>query len=435
MSNPENIQGLFDADKLDKILYNLISNAVKYVREGRSIHLTLSILDNDYIKISVKDDGIGISESAQKLLFNRFYEGEYRKYNTTGTGIGLSLVKDLAALSHGTVSVASNPDVGSEFTVVLPIDISHFSDSEIDMIHPDELACLPDTESNAMNNNEKTICDTSSNFPKKSIGIPSILIVEDNEEVLQLIQKLLIKDYQVFTSVNGKEAMVLIEHEKIDIIVTDIMMPEMDGIELCKLLKNNIDYSHIPLIMLTAKSDERERTLAYESGADAFIGKPFNLNVLHARIRNLLKSRERIAVDFKSQLAFELKDLNYTDLDKMFLQKAIDCVNNHLDNPNFDQQQFSEELNVSKSTLYNKLKTLTGLNTSAFITNIRMKAACQIMNQNQNIRISDLAYTVGFNDPKYFSSCFKKEFNMRPTEYIERFTGLMDHEKSEKTKG
>ncbi|HAR39208.1 MAG TPA: hybrid sensor histidine kinase/response regulator, partial [Porphyromonadaceae bacterium] len=202
-----------------------------------------------------------------------------------------------------------------------------------------------------------------------------------------------------------------------------VMMPEIDGIELCKLLKNNIEYSHIPIILLTAKNEEKDRADAYESGADAFISKPFNLSVLHARIKNLLRNRERIARDFKSLLVFDMKEMHFTDLDEEFLQKAIDCVNRHLDDSEFDQQQFSEEMNVSKSTLYNKLKTLTGLHTSAFITNIRMKAACRIMDQNKNIRISELAYGVGYNDPKYFSSCFKKEFNMRPSEYIERFSG------------
>jgi YesN/AraC family two-component response regulator len=225
---------------------------------------------------------------------------------------------------------------------------------------------------------------------------------------------------------NGKEAMVMVEHEKIDLIVSDIMMPEMDGVELCNLLKNNIEYSHIPIILLTAKSDEKDRADAYESGADAFISKPFNLNVLHARIKNLLRSRERVAQDFKNQLVVEMKELEFTNLDEDFLRRAVDCVNRHLEDASFDQQQFSEEMNVSKSTLYNKLKTLTGLNTSAFITNIRMKAACRIMDQNRSIRISDLAYAVGFNDPKYFSSCFKKEFNMRPSEYIERFSASVD---------
>jgi DNA-binding response OmpR family regulator len=259
------------------------------------------------------------------------------------------------------------------------------------------------------------------------VNLPSVLAVEDNEDILQLIQRLLSNDYHVCTATNGKEALVMLEHEKIDLIVSDIMMPEIDGIELSRLIKKNIEYSHIPIILLTAKTDEKDRADAYESGADAFISKPFNLNVLQARIRNLLKNRERVAHDFKSQFVFDMKEMNITNIDETFLQKAIDCVNRHLDDSNFDQLQFSEEMGVSKSTLYNKLKSLTGLNTSAFITNIRMKAACRIMDQNSNIRISELAYAVGFNDPKYFSSCFKKEFNMRPTDYLERFSGSVEH--------
>jgi DNA-binding response OmpR family regulator len=297
------------------------------------------------------------------------------------------------------------------------IDVSCFEDSEIDTNKFETVREPTIVEAPAI---------AEENVPTtKKQKTSSVLVVEDNAEILQLIHRLLNRDYHVLTATNGKEAMLILEHEKIDIIVSDIMMPEMDGVELCRSLKNNIEYSHIPIILLTAKTDEKDRADAYESGADAFISKPFNLNVLHARIKNLLKSRERIARDFKNQLVFELKDLEFTNLDEEFIRKAIDCVNRHLDNTEFDQQQFSEEMNVSKSTLYNKLKTLTGLNTSAFITNIRLKAACRIMDQNRNIRISDLAYAVGFNDPKYFSSCFKKEFNMRPSEYIERFSGTL----------
>ncbi|WP_298652678.1 hybrid sensor histidine kinase/response regulator transcription factor [uncultured Proteiniphilum sp.] len=420
VSDPENIQGLFDIDKLDKILYNLISNAAKYVSKGGSIQVTLSHRDEekDHIRISVEDNGAGISKDDQQTLFKRFYEGDYRRHNTTGTGIGLSLVKDLVNLYHGTVQVESEIDKGSKFTVILPIDASCFEDSEIDT---DKFDYIQDTTPMEVN----PVTEEKERTTKKQ-ETSSVLVVEDNEEILQLVHRLLNRDYHVFTATNGKEAMLILGHKKIDIIVSDIMMPEMDGVELCKLLKSDIEYSHIPIILLTAKTDEKDRADAYESGADAFISKPFNLNVLHARIKNLLKSRERMARDFKNQLVFELKDLEFTNLDEEFLRKAIDCVNRHLDHSDFDQQQFSEEMNVSKSTLYNKLKTLTGLNTSAFITNIRLKAACRIMDQNRNIRISDLAYAVGFNDPKYFSSCFKKEFNMRPSEYIDRFTGTME---------
>ena len=420
LSDPELIEGLFDPDKLDKILYNLLSNAAKYVEEGGSVQITLSYVsaERDQIRVSVKDDGAGIPGDEQQMLFKRFYEGDYRQHKTTGTGIGLSLVKDLVTLSHGTIEVLSEPGQGSEFIVILPIDISYFDESEIDLAAVrEEQEKTPDEP---LPENDRPMMGV------KRMNLPAVLVVEDNEDILQLMQRLLSGDYQVYTAINGREALVMLEHEKIDLIVSDIMMPEIDGIQLSRMLKSDIEYSHIPIILLTAKTDEKDRAEAYESGADAFISKPFNLNVLHARIKNLLKSRERVAHDFKSQLVFDMKEMNITNLDETFLQKAIDCVNHHLDDSEFDQKQFSEEMGVSKSTLYNKLKSLTGLNTSAFITNIRLKAACRIMDQNRQIRISELAYAVGFNDPKYFSSCFKKQFNMRPTEYLERFTGSVE---------
>ena len=421
LSDPDNIQGLFDTDKLDKILYNLISNAAKYVSKGGFIQVTLSYHDKEkkQIRLSVNDNGAGIDEEDQKTLFNRFYEGNYRKHNTTGTGIGLSLVKELVELHHGTVQVKSEVNKGSNFTVILPIDPNYFEETEIDSEQPEP---APETSSIEVPlEDEEELVTTN----KK---IFSVLVVEDNEEILSVINRLLNKDYQVFTATNGKKALSVLKNNNVDVIVSDIMMPEMDGIELCKKLKSDIEYSHIPIVLLTAKNDPSDRAEAYESGADAFISKPFSINVLHARIKNLLTRQDRIARDFKSQLVFEIKDLNFTSLDEEFLQKAIDCVNSHLSNSDFDQQQFAKEMSVSKSTLYNKLRTLTGLNTSAFITNIRLKAACQIMNQNRTIRISDLAYDVGFNDPKYFSSCFKKEFKMRPTEYIESLTTVLQQD-------
>ena len=234
--------------------------------------------------------------------------------------------------------------------------------------------------------------------------------------------KLLGREYNVFTAENGKEGIIVLENEDVDLIVSDIMMPEMDGIEFCKYVKGHLEISHIPVILLTAKNKEEDRAEAYEIGADAFISKPFNLTVLHARIRNLLKYKARMAHDFKNQIVFEVKDLNYTSLDEDFIQRAINCVNNHLEDPNFYQAQFADEMLTSKSTLYKKLKSLECLNTSSFIRNVRLKAACRIMEEKGiNIRVSELAYAVGFNDPKYFSSCFKKEFGMLPSEYIERF--------------
>ena len=416
LCDPESMIGYFDMDKLYKILYNLLSNAAKYNKEDGFIQVSLSYdeTDKDFILLKIKDNGKGISKEKQKNLFKRFYEGDYRKFNTIGTGIGLSLTKDLVELHGGTISVESEVDHGTEFMVRIPIERSYYDEEQID----DEAISLMQNPVNYEDTQEDADVETQ----EVTIKANTILLVEDNGELLHLMTKLLSRKYNVFTAQNGKEGIAVLEKEDVDLIVSDVMMPEMDGIEFCKYVKGHLEMSHIPMILLTAKNKEEDRAEAYEIGADAFISKPFNLTVLHARIRNLLKYKERMARDFKNQIVFEVKDLNYTSLDEDFIQRAIHCVNNHLEDPNFDQAQFADEMRTSKSTLYKKLKSLAGLNTSSFIRNVRLKAACRIMEEKgTNVRVSELAYAVGFNDPKYFSSCFKKEFDMLPSEYIERF--------------
>ena len=416
LCDPESMIGYFDMDKLDKILYNLLSNAAKYNKEDGFIQVSLSYdeTDKDFVLLKIKDNGKGISKEKQKNLFKRFYEGDYRKFNTIGTGIGLSLTKDLVELHGGTISVESEVDHGTEFMVRIPIERSYYDEEQID----DEAISLMQNSVNYEDTQEDADVETQ----EVTIKANTILLVEDNGELLHLMTKLLSREYNVFTAQNGKEGIAVLEKEDVDLIVSDVMMPEMDGIEFCKYVKGHLEMSHIPMILLTAKNKEEDRAEAYEIGADAFISKPFNLTVLHARIRNLLKYKERMARDFKNQIVFEVKDLNYTSLDEDFIQRAIHCVNNHLEDPNFDQAQFADEMRTSKSTLYKKLKSLAGLNTSSFIRNVRLKAACRIMEEKgTNVRVSELAYAVGFNDPKYFSSCFKKEFDMLPSEYIERF--------------
>ncbi|MCD7942182.1 MAG: response regulator, partial [Bacteroides intestinalis] len=417
----------FDPDKLDKILYNLLSNASKYNKPGGKVGIELSCDEaNGVACIIVKDNGPGIPKESQKNLFKRFYEGDYRKFNTIGTGIGLSLVRDLVVLHHGSIFVESEEGKGTAFKIEFPVHRFAYSEEEIDdavtLLDSDgidavqEDVVIEDTQTGASEDN--TISAELSVAEKSH----TLLLVEDNEDLLGLMVKFLGSDYTIHTATNGKEALKVVESEDIDLIVSDVMMPVMDGIEFCRSIKGNFDTSHIPLILLTAKKQEEDRVEAYESGADAFITKPFNLSVLHARIGNLLKSRERVMKDFKKQLVFEAKELNYTSMDEDFLQRAIDCVNRHLDDPGFDQTQFLEEMNTTKSTFFRKLKSLTGLTYVSFIRNIRMKAACHIMEEKKHVRISELAYAVGYNDPRYFSSIFKKEIGMQPSEYMERFT-------------
>ena len=426
-SDADKCLAFFDPDKLDKILYNLLSNASKYNNPGGKVGIELNCDEvNGIACIIVKDNGPGIPKESQKNLFKRFYEGDYRKFNTIGTGIGLSLVRDLVTLHHGSISVESEEGKGAAFKIQFPVHRFAYSEDEID-----DAVTLLDSDGIDAVQEDVVITDAQADILEENL-IPveqsvaekshTLLLVEDNEDLLGLMVKLLGGDYTIHTATNGKEALEVVELEDIDLIVSDVMMPVMDGIEFCRNIKGNFDTSHIPLILLTAKKQEEDRVEAYESGADAFITKPFNLSVLHARIGNLLKSRERVMKDFKKQLVFEAKELNYTSMDEDFLQRAIDCVNRHLDDPNFDQTQFLEEMNTTKSTFFRKLKSLTGLTYVSFIRNIRMKAACRIMEEKKHVRISELAYAVGYNDPRYFSSIFKKEIGMQPSEYMERFT-------------
>lgn len=253
-----------------------------------------------------------------------------------------------------------------------------------------------------------------------------VLVVEDNPDLLNVMVRLLSTDFQLLTATNGAEALEVLEKEEnnIDVIVSDVMMPIMDGIAFTRKIKADIKTCHIPVILLTARRQEQDRAEGYNAGADAYLTKPFSLGVLLSRIKNLLRKKDLISMDFKNQLAFEIKDLQYSDIDEDFVSRAVACVEKHLDDDEYDVVQMSEDMGMGKTTLFNKLKSLTGLNISAFIRNVRLKAACKMMEKNPKIRISEVAYNVGFSNSKYFSRCFKAEFGMTPKEYQDRFTNI-----------
>ena len=405
--------GLYDSDKLDKVLYNLVSNAAKYSGENGKVSVSLARSeDSEHIVLKVSNTGKGIPKDKIPRLFKRFYEGEYRDFNTIGNGIGLSLTKDLVDLYHGEISIESSEGQGTTFTIQLPVTEGYFDSDEIRHGNPEPKILLGEKED---------AIDSGSTEGSADEKAYTILLVEDNDELCQMMRRLLKKDYNVLTAANGEEACRVLAEERVSLIVTDVMMPVMDGYELIRFVKGSIDYSHIPVIILTAKHNMDDLKYGFEIGADAFLAKPFNLSVLYARIRNLLKTNERRAKDFKNQLVLEMNDLNYESADESFLKKAMECVNSHLSDPDFDVPQFADEMSVSKTTLYKKLKSLTGMSPNSFIRNIRLKASCKIMETHRDIRVSELAYSVGFNDPKYFSICFRREFGMSPTDYCERF--------------
>ncbi len=418
---PEQIQGYYDSDALDKIIYNLLSNAAKYTQETGFVQVMLELEnreDGRYIRLSVKDNGKGIPAERQSNLFKRFYDGEHRKFNTYGTGIGLSLTKDLVTLHHGTISVNSQEGKGTEFIITLPIDRNSYIEEEID----DSFLYESEETANEPHANGDIVDEENNGSEKEEVAKKehTLLLVEDNDELLSLMRNLLKHQYNIITAYNGKEALDTLQSltdTQVDLIVTDIMMPVMDGIEMARILKSNSTYHHCPVIMLTAKRDDQDRAEAYDAGADAYITKPFHMSVLQARIQNLLKQRQKVLHEIKSKVFEVFGELNVTNADEEFLKKCIAIVTKHLDDVEFGQEEFASEISTSRSTLYKKIKVLTNMNTTTFIRSIRMKAACDILKKNPNIRVSDLAYAVGYNDPKYFSTCFKKDFGMLPSEY------------------
>ena len=423
----------FDTDKVEKMLYNLLNNAVKYNEEGGKVSLSVSISEQQAI-IIISDTGIGISEDKMKHLYNRFLDGDYRQMNTIGTGIGLSLVNDLVKLHHGKINCESEEGKGTTFTITFPVNKESYNESEflkdeanrgaesIVLTPADKsMEAMASSSSAHIASSNKTQEDTSETDAQTNTESKeyTILLVEDNQELLLLMSSLLSTRYNVLTATNGEKAQRLIQKESLDVVVTDVMMPVMDGIELTKWIKDSEDYSQLPVVMLTAKTQDEDKNEAYRAGADAYVTKPFNLSDLQLRIDNIIANRQRIRQKFQSQTDFNVEDQHYSNPDELFIKSVIEKVSEHIMDSDYGREQLAADLCISSSTLYNKLRAITGQNVSSFITSIRMKEACRILRSNPNIRINELCYQVGFSTPRYFSQCFKKEFGMGVKEYAE----------------
>lgn len=401
-SEKESCYAYFDVDKVDKIMYNLLSNAMKYNYRNGAILVSVSETTKDgrkYISLKVENTGDGIPESKLPLLFKRFYEGDYRKFRTQGTGIGLSLTKDLIDLHKGFVDVHSVQGETTVFTVLIPSEREAYSDDELD-ISP-----------------EASVLE----LPKPSADEDfRLLLVEDDEELLLVMSKVLSSYFNVVTATNGREAIDVLEadNSNIDFIVTDYIMPEMDGVELCKEIKKNASYSHIPIIMLTARTQVEHQLAGYNAGVDAYIAKPVEMSVLVAQIKTMLHNRKLMIEAFKSNDNLSTEEMQISQLDKEFLETAISVVEQNMENSEFGNDDFAMKMNMSPSTLYRRLKSITGMSGNEFIRNVRIKKACMLL-RNPDLQVSEIAYMVGFTDPKYFGVVFKKEKGVSPTKYIE----------------
>ena len=422
---PKSMMGWIDTDKLDKIIYNLLSNAGKYTPDNGKVHLSVHTNKRfDKIIIKVSDNGIGIPKEKQSHLFQRFYDGEYRQMQTLGTGLGLSLTRDLVYLHGGEISCESEEGKGTTFTVVLPISKDSFNASQIDEHNVIDIT-----------NARSAIVDLTthikqSDIPTETVNEDStadddsykLLIVEDNVELLLLMQQLFSRNYHVLTAANGKEALQKIRTHELDLVISDVMMPIMDGRELTRKLKNDPNTKALPIILLTAKTQAEDREEALSIGADDYVTKPFKMRDLELRINNIIGNRKRLQEKFRQQSAEETEQavaVDQPDVDQEFLSRAMNHVRQHMDDADYDRDAFALDMGSSASTLYNRLRSLTGMNITSFIRDIRMKEAKRLARQQPDIRVSDLAYRVGFQDPKYFATTFKKEFGVTPTEYLE----------------
>lgn len=395
----DGIWGYMDIDKFDKILFNLLSNAIKYTPEHKKINVSLSAIYKEgcrFLVLNVEDEGIGIAEKDIKHIFTKFYNNKNHP-GCQSNGIGLSLTKELVTLHHGTIEVSSEPGKGSVFTVEIPIDREVYSEREI-------------AESSLLTVQEE---ETDTFIPDEK---PCILFIDDNKDLRELIQHILSKKYQIFIAENALQGLELLKNTPVDIIICDIMMPQMNGLEFCRQIKGDIQTNHIPIIMLTAKNAVDDQIECYKAGAESYIAKPFEMKILQARIDNLLQSREQSRQSFRSKMEINISNLNYQTSDEEFLNNAMQCVERHIQESEFDTVQMANELHISRSTLSRKCKVISGCTPLEFIRNIKLKYACALL-KKKTISISEVAYATGFSSPKYFTKCFKEEFGMTPTEY------------------
>ena len=418
---PESMMGWIDIDKLDKIIYNLLSNAAKYSHEGGEV--SLKVMTNktyDHIKITVSDTGEGIPKEKMKHLFQRFQDGDYRQHRTIGTGLGLSLTRDLVYLHRGTIDCESEVGKGTTFTVTLPINKEAFDPEQIDEQHTIDFS-VPKNTIIDFNTIIPDVNEESDPEPNNDEDTYKLLVVEDNVELLMLMKQLLKPYYQVYLANNGVEALKIVHEKELDMIISDVMMPEMDGYELTRTIKSDDNYNHLPIILLSAKTQEEDKQEGLLVGADDYLVKPFRLGDLKLRIDNIVENRKRMQREFarKSMSETMQKQKKAPSPDDEFISRALNHVYTHLEDEYYDRDALATDMGTSTSTLYNKLRSITGLNVSSFIRDVRMKEARRIAEENPGIRVSDLAYRVGFKDPRYFSTCFKKHFGVQPKEYIE----------------
>jgi signal transduction histidine kinase/DNA-binding response OmpR family regulator/streptogramin lyase len=408
----------FSPPDLEKIIHNLISNAIKYNNPGGRVDIDLSFEQNNQTPpcksacIKVSDTGHGIDQESINKVFNRYYRvSDLTNNNTvphkTGFGIGLYLTKKLVELHKGTIFIDSTPNVGTTFTIKLPYISGHNS-------------CQVNNEESShsllsLNEDEPQKTESNKNHNEK----PTILVAEDNLEICDLLKILFEDEYHIYFAGNGQEAIEKTEKHIPNLIIADIMMPVMNGIELCKRIKKDFNTSHIPVLMLTALNSGEMMVKGLTTGADDYVSKPFNPDVLLARAKNLIDSRKNLQKKYLTDLKTQPSEMSLSSADELFLNKLNKVIEKNLDDSEYEVENLASELNMSSITLYRKIKSLTGQSVNPFIRAIRLKRAAVLL-QTNTMSVTDVAMNVGFNDVKYFRKCFYKQFQKNPSEFLRK---------------
>ena len=397
----------FDHDIIEKITTNLLQNAFKYTPKEGKVVCTASIADSRLL-LRVENSGQHLSKEQLETIFNRFYQIDD---NSEGIGIGLSLVKELVTLSHGTITVENTEVNTIAFKMSLPVLKTQFQ--------PNEIAEL-NLKKPIENRDDIDLEGMARTIEVMDENLPIMLIVDDHQEILDLIDSIFKDSYQIVKAHDGEmgvsKAIELIP----DIVISDVMMPTLNGFQLCETLKQDERTSHIPIILLTAKADEADSYIGLETGADEYLLKPFKTKALVSRVKNLIENRLKLRKRYSQEVILKPKDIAVTDYDKLFFEKVQNILETKLSEPTFTVEAFSEAIGMSRMQLHRKLKAFTGLSANEFIRSQRLQLAADLL-QKGNPNISEVAYAVGFNDASYFAKCFKETFGCSPTTYASKF--------------
>ncbi|QVY66918.1 hybrid sensor histidine kinase/response regulator transcription factor [Polaribacter sp. Q13] len=423
------LKSWFDHEALEKTINNLLSNAFKFTPKNGTIDVNITnekvangIVNKEYIIIEVKDSGIGIPSNKLEAIFERFNtkKDANKNNNPEGIGIGLSFTKSLIELHQGTIKVSSEPGQGALFTVKIPANKEEYENlPEISCKESTDLDYVrrsSENESFAIDLDDETTDESISKDRSKS---PVLLVVDDNKDIRTFIKQALGDDYTIFEAENGQEGFEIAKKITPNIIVTDLAMPIMDGLQLCKKIKTTKTTSHIPVLILTAKLSQESELEGVKLGADDYIRKPFDIELLNLKLKNILQQRKNLRVRFNQEITLQPKEVTVTSSDERFLQQAIEIVEKHMMNTDFSVEMLVKEMGHSRSNLYLKFKEITGLSSSEFIRSIRLKRAVQLF-ESTDLSVKEIMYMTGFNTASYFAKCFKKQFGVKPSDYVRK---------------